>query len=625
WRCNLCYTVNAVKKPFQSDEQFGGNLFSGEMHANVKKLGTDIFNVAPSNPGYRVDAGKAGSFDPLRNMVANSKLYSYPMLRNLCVDMKATGNYILKKPTDPCYLFMVESTYNAVSRGVFGACFDGIMNSLSLMSPKSKVCFVFFNSAAYVLRKDLRFHICADFSAIPCFDENMIFFSQKEIQQKFEDLTNLVKGSFSSTHNLQNDFGGALLVSEAILNAGGIICTFIGSIVNCGIGELQSTEMDLKCKNEFYRRTSVSLPAKEISVNFFLFPQVNIEIPSLLVLSRYTGGENHYFPNFRPDDSLYLAYVHNQIAKFLSTRIETEGLCRIWTDKSAKVSCFYGNFMLKNQHLLTMAQLSDSHHISFELDVNKTYDTIDSNGSKENKTAICLQIAHLRTVNGCKRIKIINFCLPIRTMNLNEFYESLNLEALARIFALKAANELIKNNECIKYIHRRTVETVRSFGMEMHAKENRFPRFAEFIRRMNYLQKCVPLRPKSTPMDYKSYYLYLISTHSPALAELILHPRLHAIHEGFRTVPLSLQHLEIDGFYMLDTGVNILFFIARESTVDPTAYFSNGKTGRITVTNTDINDFLAVQTADRGIDPALFLVVDDNNKTSLGDIFFSYF
>ncbi|KAG0441434.1 Protein transport protein sec24 [Dictyocoela muelleri] len=619
WRCNLCYNVNSMNVPFQSEQSF-----SEEKNFNLSVDNNYFGSQVKNESEYRIGSGRSDVFDPLKNYKVNCEIYSNSMLRNEMIDLKASSNYVLKKPVEPNFVFMIEATYNMASRGVLETCFNSIMNSISLLNPNSKICIIFFNSAAYILKKDLKFEICADFSAMPRFDENKVFFSQNEILNFFGDILNLVRTNFYCTKNIQNDFGGSLLVSETILEGGGIICTFLGSIINCGVGELCGTSEDLKSKNEFYKKMAISLPSKKISINFFLFPQVNIEIPSILILSRYTGGENHYFPNFNSKDTIHSVQVKNRISKFLSSKIETEGTCRIWCDKSAKVTCFYGNFQMNKYYMLNLTQSTPNHNISIELEVEQDYDKFLCNSKKYKKTAICFQIAHLRNVNGTKRIKILNFCLPMKTMNLIELYESLNLDSFSRYLALKAANELIKNNECTNYIHKQTVEFLYNFKNLLQAKANRFPQFLEFVRKMNYLQKCVPLRPKNTPNDYKSYYFYLLSTHPNNLVSLIIQPQLFAIHDNCKSVPLSLKYLEIDGFYVLDTGVNMFFFIACNSNVDPALYFSNSQTGRVMIIDGDLKNFVSERVSDRSLDPVLFLVVD-NCKSTLRDVFFSYF
>src|SRR5690606_19584804 len=79
-------------------------------------------------------------------------------------------------------------------------------------------------------------------------------------------------------------------------------------------------------------------------------------------------------------------------------------------------------------------------------------------------------------------------------------------------------------------------------------------------------KKSIPLRPDTaTPTDFRAYYMYLFSNSHAKIIDLMLYPILLSLADS-NVVPLnlSMSSLTTTGLYVLDTGVNIFFYIGRE-------------------------------------------------------------
>lgn len=146
--------------------------------------------------------------------------------------------------------------------------------------------------------------------------------------------------------------------------------------------------------------------------------------------------------------------------------------------------------------------------------------------------------------------------------------------------------------------------------------------------------KSIPIRISNyTPLDYKTFYAYLVTNLPPEITNLIIYPSLINLSALYATkeleyTRLSIDFLELNGFYLLDTGINFFFFVGCENE-DAEMVLNHNGTGRFVLEHLD-NDFSRMVNVlveslckDRIIKPNFVLVRDEEGN--FRDVFMSYF
>ncbi|TBU13198.1 putative Sec24-like protein [Hamiltosporidium tvaerminnensis] len=677
WKCNMCFSINKVTQPFyRSGDSMGGDgLYNTTSSPYINSSSPYTTNT---NTNTNTNTS---TFNPLANY-SNNKHYNSLELTHTVIDVLASPNYILKSPSPPIYIFIIEASVISFKNGMIDVFIRSVLDNLENVpnvNGRAKFMFMFYNSKLYIIRrgegegegggsKDIGINkgsnneeytnnqeyntkntpsltVISDFSEMPLVMENDFLFSFEEIKNiNF----NIFKEILLCDNEVLNDLGGVLKFVNFFLEksgGGGSVLVGMCSVPNIGCGCIDVKDESFLCKNTFYKEIASEFSRNYISISYFLFPNLNMEIPSLSVLSRYTGGVMHYFPNFSCKDELHSCKVYGDMGRFLSMDVGFEGVCRVRMPKECVFKEFYGNFHLKKPDLLSFSNFYACHSFSFEIEICGDL----------NVNALCVQVACLRTVNEIRKIRILNFCIPVDLKNsVGDFYKNIDFYALVHGYVLKGINNILKNkNEPFEFINK-TVKEIYKGYLNNTGKNIGNGKLPEELEEIPLLLLCayksVALRTSNyTPMDYKVFYSYLFTVGYPKFIDLLIYPNLiglHLIYEEIylngMDVPvnydkyrcrLSLDYLEISGFYLLDTGVNIFFFVGSECNNEMVEmlFDSELKSGRINVGIKDNNfskivcKMLGMFICGRYLSPNYFYVRDTGESDIYKDIFFSYF
>ncbi|EPR79935.1 SEC24-like protein [Spraguea lophii 42_110] len=583
WKCNLCFAINKVENSFRSKH---------------------ILNTV------------TGKFKPEENKRINER-YEEIELKEDIIDIKAPQSYVLRGASDPVILVLIEATYDSIKKGVLDSTVETILENRNLIKDfknRTKIIFAFFHHSLFILKRDFSFYVLSDLSNIP-------FLNYEEFTFGLKDEIKINLEIFKENKNILNNLGGALNVAEKILErSGGKILTFLSTLPNEGEGVIENQELILKCKSDFYKKKSYVFSMRNISFNIFTFPSTKIELPTLSILSKLTGGSIFYYPNFTSNEITLLSKFTNDLIKFLELDFGYEAVSRIRVTTGCKVSEYYGNIHLKTNDLISFSNYNPTHSLTVRLEINNDI----------KATALSFQIAMLRsTSKGEKRIRILNFIIPIRKITYKNFYENIDVMALSRYLFLKSCNEEIKTKgKGLEFLNNqlREIKNTLQTNTERNKMINELKYLPQFVFAM---LKSIPLR--NSPLDYKSFYIYLLNTQYQIFTEKIIYPELYALHyEEFERVNLSLDYLELDGLYLLDTGVNVFFFAGSECDEEIVNMISEDR-GRIIFEgkNNDLSkkiiDFIIKRRKDIYLSPNYFMVKDDEEDDIYKEIFFSYF
>lgn len=596
WKCNLCYTINKVDVPFEKQNEIRQS----------------------KNTKY---------FDIEHNIENNVGCYNLSEINELCYELQASPKYILKTPPPQTIVFIFEISYFCNKNNIFSSSFEILLNILEEYNKKTKFCFMFCNTRAFVLRKDGSLLVVSDFDDVPIFFTDDIFFEAKNLKIDLRKLLHF----FENDYIKGNDFGGALVLSKKMLQkTGGTIISFLSSVPNIGKGAVDQ-------KNTFYKDIALEFSHLAISHGFCLFPQTNIDLSVISEISKKTGGFINYYPNYNGNELYFTTKLANDLSSYFDLNIGCDAICRIRANKGVTIKKYYGTFTQKKHELLSFCNFNPSQSITFECEVKDIY-----------STSICFQAAMLRTVNGSKMIHIQNFVIPVDFQNM--VYNYTNPSAIAHFLAIKAVSlseDGIKYNagtdfiiNTLKNIMKRYKENTSQNNLNLPSSLHALPLLC--------LSACktVNLRHSNyTPADYRIYYSYLINTSYPKVVDYILYPLLIPLHDLINkesvtienihesAVNLSLNYLEVDGFYLLDTGVTMFFFVGCEcdNQLVDLVIDSDVPTGRFILENHDnavsqkINCIIAKLRDERFLSPNSVLVRDTESTNIFKDIFFSYF
>lgn len=611
WKCNMCQSINNNEITFRQIRQFERN----------------------------------GPFNPLENYAVNTSSFLNPELRNNVVDIIAPSSFSIKPSSDPIFFFAVEATTHMLKNGIFRSVLNCIVNNMDILpnsSLRTKVVVSFFNSSVFIVKKavDTRFLVVSDFEELPSFYPEDILLKKDELALDVDALEEY----FTNRQNNTNDFGGCLAaIRKFLAGRGGTAMVFLGTVPNAGHGAIDTSRGDVKCKSVFYKNKAFEFTKATVAVNLFLFPHLNVELPTLSVLSKYTGGVLNYYPNYDADDFSFSSKLSTDFSLFLEQNIGHEAVCKVRVPNGVSVKEYYGNLNLRSSGIISFCNFYPSHSFTFEITVDEpvTY------------SALTVQVALLRSLeSGEKVIRILNFAIPTEGVSTTDsFYESLDANMIAHSWALKAVfNEADKrgsgNSFLIKEL--REVSNCYKKNMKIGTKEFVLPDSLRSLpSRVMGLMKSIPLRPVSyTPMDYRAYYMYLWCTQYPKLIDVLVYPTLYSLHnlgdrEGLvdgnrvvmpRPIKLTLDLLETSGFYMLDTGVNIYFFVGRDCNTEiPDLVINPHANGRFVFEKFDndmserVCNVLKEIRAERFLTPNYYVIRDRGQPDLLIDIFFSYF
>ncbi|CAD25152.1 similarity to SEC24-related protein (COPII coat) [Encephalitozoon cuniculi GB-M1] len=591
WRCNVCLAINDLATAFQVTS--------------------------------RTAAHDSGAFDPRANAAYNSCYYSRTELRSTVYELEAPPNYSLKTPSPPFICFLIEVTFESMKCRAVDAVIRSILGGLDPKSfdPRSRMMFAFFDSSIYLLKKNGDFSIISDATYIP-------FFLEDDFLLPLDHHLDVarVERFFIENKSTKNNYGDALRVVQSILGAtGGCIISFLATHPNMGSGSVDPSQRELRCKSVFYKEMSAHLSKQGISVTQFLFPRLGIELPTLSVLNKYTGGMLYYYPNFDGSDPAFTTKLANDLASHLDLNTGLHGMCRVRASRCVFIKEYFGSLHHRSADLLSFSTFFPPHSLNFEIDISK----------EEGTKGVCFQVAILRTLRtGERRIRVVNFCIDRVSRSL---YSVVDPYAIAHALALKAFFfESRSKGGGNEYLNKSMKDIIRAYK-QLSNTTTLLPATLEVLPMLVLsLCKSIPLRPVSyTPMDYKSYYIYLITNSYPKLVDTVIYPTLLALHrlDTIQPLNLTLDCLETNGLYLLDTGVTIFFFVARNCDPSlPDLLFDPSIGSERFIFDPERNEFsdsvckiIEELRSNRYLTPNYVLVRDNGASSVYKDIFFTYF
>ncbi|GMI82930.1 hypothetical protein like AT4G32640 [Hibiscus trionum] len=517
-----------------------------------------------------------------------------PELCKGTVEFVASKEYMVRDPMPAVYFFLIDVSMNAVQTGATAAACSAISQVISDLpeGPRTLVGIATFDSTIhfYNLKRALQqplMLIVPDIQDVYTPLETDVIVQLSECRQHLELLLENIPTMFQTSTTAESCFGAAIKAAFlAMKSTGGKLLVFQSVLPSVGIGALSSREAEgrtnisagekeahklLQPADKILKTMAIEFAEYQVCVDVFLTTQSYVDIASISVIPRTTGGQVYYYYPFSAVSDP--AKLYNDLRWNITRPQGFEAVMRVRCSQGIQVNDYSGNFC---RRIPTDIDLPG-------IDCDKCILVTLKHDDKLQDGAECaFQCALLyTTVYGQRRIRVTNLSLPCTNM-LSNLFRAADLDTQFANFLKQAAIEIptaplqqVKDqvtNLCINTLlsYRKFCATVSSSGQLI------LPEALKLLPLYTLaLIKSTGLRNDGR-IDDRSFWFNYVSSLSTPLAVPLVYPRMFAIHnlnskEGDDsilppTIPLSSEHVSDDGIYLLENGEDALIYFG--SSVD---------------------------------------------------------
>jgi len=518
-----------------------------------------------------------------------------PELCRGTVEFVASKEYMVRDPMPAVFFFLIDVSMNAIQIGATAAACSAISQVISDLpdGPRTMVGVATFDSTIhfYNLKRELQqplMLIVPDVQDVYTPLQADVIVQLSECRQHLELLLESIPTMFENNRTADSAFGAAVKAGYlAMKNTGGKLLVFQSVLPSVGIGALSGREAEgrtnisagekeahklLQPTDKTLKAMSVELAEYQVCVDVFITTQTYVDIASVSVIPRTTGGKvYYYFPFSARSDP---AKLYNDLRWNVTRPQGFEAVMRVRCSQGIQVQDYSGNFC---KRIPTDVDLP-------AIDCDKTIMvTLKHDDKLQDGSECAFQCALLyTTVYGQRRIRVSTLSLPCTTL-LSNLFRSADLDTQFASFLKQAANQIPSSplpqvreqvtNLCINILHsyRKFCATVSSAGQLI------LPEGLKLLPLYTLaLVKSMGLRTDGR-IDDRSFWISYVSSISTALAIPLVYPRMMAIHELMSkemdgslvppSIPLSSEHVNDDGIYLLENGEDCLIYVG--NSVDP--------------------------------------------------------
>ncbi|CEP08649.1 hypothetical protein [Parasitella parasitica] len=523
--------------------------------------------------------------------------YSRPELNYGCVDFVAPAEYTVRPPQPPVYVFVLDTSYQSVQTGMLAVVADAIHASLDRIpneDGRTKVAFITADSAVgfYTLTgSEAEILVVGDLTDMylpRCASELMV--NLVESRGVVDDLLQKMKTMYTNTHTPANCLGSALQAARKLLSpTGGKIVCFQASIPNVGDGAIKSKSSSsnksvlesplMSASVPFYKNFSAECTKSQVCADMFILGDA-VDVATLNVIPRFTGGQTHVFPGFdatnKPAECLRLK---EEVISLLSEEIGLEAVMRTRCSQGIVCHAFFGNCSVRVPDIMALPNVPCDQSYCIELAIEE-----------EIKTQfVHFQTALLYTTCfGERRIRVMNLCLPV-TKSISELFASVDQVAMTRLLCHQAIDKgaSSKLRDGRDHLSKHVIDVCAAYGKEVMGISSANAQLS-VCRPMGLLPllilgilKSPAFQDSPVPADMRSQSAILLRTLPTAAWLHLVHPHFYSLHNmpqlagtldastGQCIMPpslrLSSERIEAHGCYMLQNGQSIYIWIGKQA------------------------------------------------------------
>ncbi|KAK8628544.1 hypothetical protein V6N13_009131 [Hibiscus sabdariffa] len=517
-----------------------------------------------------------------------------PELCKGAVEFVASKEYMVRDPMPAVYFFLIDASMNAVQTGATAAACSAINQVISDLpeGPRTLVGIATFDSTIqfYNLKRALQqplMLIVPDIQDVYTPLETDVIVQLSECRQHLELLLENIPTMFQSSTTVESCFGAAIKAAYlAMKSSGGKLLVFQSVMPSVGIGALSSREAEgrthiiagekeahklLLPADKILKTMATEFAEYQVCVDVFITTQTYVDIASISVIPRTTGGQVYYYYPFSVVSDP--AKLYNDLRWNITRPQGFEAVMRVRCSQGIQVQDYSGNFCKRIPTDIDLPGIDCDKCILV---------TLEHDDKLQDSFECAFQCALLyTTVYGQRRIRVTNLSLPCTNM-LSNLFRSADLDTQFACLLKRAAIEIPTSplvqvreqvtNLCINILfsYRKFCATVSSSGQLI------LPEALKLLPLYTLaLIKSTGLRNDGR-IDERSFWFNYVSSLSTPLAVPLVYPRMFAIHnlnpkegdESFLppTIPLSSEHVSDDGIYLLENGEDALIYFG--SSVD---------------------------------------------------------
>ncbi|CEM07675.1 unnamed protein product [Vitrella brassicaformis CCMP3155] len=371
------------------------------------------------------------------------------------VEYIAPGEYMVRPPQPPVFMFVIDVTLPAVNNGLVDTVVHAIRTALQSEKlpggSRTQIGIMTFDSSIhfYNLNGGLaqpQMLVVSDLEDLflPLPDDILVNASESE--KVVQGLLDSLPSMHRNTKINESCLGSAVKAAHmAVKHIGGKVLVFASTLPT--VGELQlkynrykppmlNTEREvelLKPADEEYKALAVELTRVQISVELFLCPNQYIDAASLAPLVKFTGGDLHYYSNFNA--SQQGDKLREELLHVLTRNMGWEAVMRIRVSRGWKITNFFGHLYIRGMDLLVVPNCHSDQTFSICLD-------LEENVIPE--PIVCVQCALLYTnSDGERRIRVHTYSMPV-TQSFPEMMNSMDAQAAASLLSQQAVDQALK-------------------------------------------------------------------------------------------------------------------------------------------------------------------------------------
>ncbi|KAK4395543.1 protein transport protein Sec24-like [Sesamum angolense] len=514
-----------------------------------------------------------------------------PELCRGTVEFIASKEYMVREPMPAVFFFLIDVSMNAIQTGATAAACSAISQVISDLpeGPRTMVGIATFDSTIhfYNLKRALQqplMLIVPDVQDVYTPLESDVIVQLAECRQHLEILLESIPTMFQNNRIADSAFGAAVKAAFlAMKNTGGKLLVFQSVLPSTGIGSLSAREADgrsnisagekeahklLQPVDKTLKTMAIEFAEYQVCVDLFITTQTYVDIASLSVVPKTTGGQVYYYYPFSALSDA--AKLYNDLRWNVMRPQGFEAVMRVRCSQGIQVQEYSGNFC---KRIPTDVDLP-------AIDCDKTIMVSLKHDDKLQEGSECaFQCALLyTTVYGQRRIRVSTLSLPCTNM-LSNLFRSADLDTQFACILKQAANEIPSGplaqvrdqatNACINilYSYRKFCATVSSSGQLILPEALKLlPLYTLALLKSNGLRT-------DGRIDDRSFWMNYVSPLPTPLVIPLVYPRMIAIHELDEkelelddsiiptSIPLSSEHISDDGIYLLENGQDCLIYV----------------------------------------------------------------
>ncbi|XP_047337442.1 protein transport protein Sec24-like At4g32640 [Impatiens glandulifera] len=512
------------------------------------------------------------------------------------VEFVATKEYMVRDPMAAVFFFLIDVSMNAIQTGATAAACSAISQVIADLpeGPRTMVGVATFDSTIhfYSLKRALQqplMLIVPDIQDVYTPLETDVVVQLSECREHLEMLLESIPTMFQNNKTADSALGAAIKAAFlAMKPTGGKLLVFQSVLSSVGIGALSSRESEgrtnvttgekeahklLQPADKSLKSIAIELAEYQVCVDVFITSQSYVDIASVSVIPSTTGGQVYYYYPFSAVSDP--AKLYNDLRWNVTRPQGFEAVMRVRCSQGIQVQEYMGSFC---KRIPTDVDLP-------AIDCDKTLMVTMKHDDKLQDGSECaFQCALLyTTVYGQRRIRVSTLSLSCSSV-LSNLFRGADLDTQFTCFLKQAAIEIPTTpliqvrekvmNLCINILHsyRKHCSTTSSTAQLI------LPEALKLLPLYTLaLVKSAGLRTEGRLED-RSFWINYVSSLSTSLAIPLVYPRMVAIHDLDTKemdgslippdVPLSSEHVQDDGIYLLENGVDCLIYIGNSVNPD---------------------------------------------------------